>query len=371
MSTIQETDDLIQRFGPQEYIHQEGVLNKLPEILKQRNAKRVLVLHGHRSWAAVSKYWPKLPDVQVSDMLFGGECTREEALRVQQFVGNKFDAIIAVGGGKVLDTVKLLSENWSILEILIPTLASNCACFTPKSIMYDMEGHHIGTARHKKANDVVLVEPQIIAEAPLDYFIAGIGDTLAKWFEIRVRIEQIQEDKRSFPLEQSFYFARICYEQIKKYAVAAVESAKKHQVSHAVQQIIDTIFIASGEVGGLADRFGRSVGAHAFFNASTFFPATKTILHGTSVAYGILVQLMIEQKKNEIDQLFELYKQINLPYTLESLNLSAKRTDELIQIAVQMVKPGSRLLDLPQDLNETVVFRAIQELDLRAHHFSE
>ncbi|PQV90552.1 oxidoreductase, partial [Cronobacter sakazakii] len=33
------------------------------------------------------------------------------------------------------------------------------------------------------ANHLVLVEPEIILRAPAEYLLAGIGDTLAKWYE--------------------------------------------------------------------------------------------------------------------------------------------------------------------------------------------
>lgn len=36
------------------------------------------------------------------------------------------------------------------------------------------------------ANFLVLVEPQIILNAPAEYLLAGIGDTLAKWYEAAV-----------------------------------------------------------------------------------------------------------------------------------------------------------------------------------------
>lgn len=40
------------------------------------------------------------------------------------------------------------------------------------------------------ANFLVLVEPQIILNAPEEYLLAGIGDTLAKWYEAVVLAPQ-------------------------------------------------------------------------------------------------------------------------------------------------------------------------------------
>ncbi len=43
-------------------------------------------------------------------------------------------------------------------------------------------------------------------------------------------------------------------------------------------------------VGGLGDRFTRVAAAHAVHNGLTVLPQTEKFLHGTKVAYGILVQ---------------------------------------------------------------------------------
>ncbi len=34
-----------------------------------------------------------------------------------------------------------------------------------------------------KANDLVLIDPKIILHSPREMMIAGIGDTLAKWYK--------------------------------------------------------------------------------------------------------------------------------------------------------------------------------------------
>ncbi|MDX7527858.1 iron-containing alcohol dehydrogenase, partial [Enterobacter hormaechei] len=40
------------------------------------------------------------------------------------------------------------------------------------------------------ANFLVLVEPEIVLNAPEEYLLAGIGDTLAKWYEAVVLAPQ-------------------------------------------------------------------------------------------------------------------------------------------------------------------------------------
>ena len=49
-------------------------------------------------------------------------------------------------------------------------------------------------------------------------------------------------------------------------------------------------------------------GAHAIHNGLTFIPETHRVLHGQKVAYGILVQLALEGRTDEIAELIPFMK---------------------------------------------------------------
>ncbi len=65
----------------------------------------------------------------------------------------------------------------------IPTIAATCAAWTPLSVWYNDAGQALQFEIFDDANFLVLVEPQIVLNAPAEYLLAGIGDTLAKWYE--------------------------------------------------------------------------------------------------------------------------------------------------------------------------------------------
>ena len=79
-----------------------------------------------------------------------------------------------------MDTAKVVSDRLGNVLINIQTVPLNCAAFTTKSIVYSETHEMIASVREKKPVDVVVLEPELLQNAPLEYLRSGIGDTLAK-----------------------------------------------------------------------------------------------------------------------------------------------------------------------------------------------
>lgn len=58
-------------------------------------------------------------------------------------------------------------------------------------------------------------------------------------------------------------------------------------------------------VGGLGERYTRVAAAHAVHNGLTVLPQTDKFLHGTKVAYGILVQSALLGQDEVLAQLVQ------------------------------------------------------------------
>lgn len=359
--------DILQKFGTQHYYHQENAIRKLPEFLADYHIRHPLVVHGEASWKAAEKYWPEDPEFDYTEFLFAGECSFNEIDRMCAFIAlHEFDGIIGLGGGKVLDTVKGAAAALDLKSVLIPTLPSNCACFTPLSIMYSDEGLHLHTIRHQRSSSLVLVEPQLLAEAPVEHLVSGIGDTLAKWYENRVSFQQLPDEEKTVPVELGQSIAKKCAENIASYGGLAHLAAKQKKANDAFSKILDTIFYLAGLVGGTSAKYGQSAGAHAFFYAHTDLQIEKGIvnqsLHGAVVAYGILVQLSLQQAFDDIAELVPLYQQLSLPSSIKELNIQ-EDADELEKLVNGVLKPGSYIYKINKNLSKSAFIAAIQELE--------
>ncbi|TKC19467.1 iron-containing alcohol dehydrogenase family protein [Robertmurraya kyonggiensis] len=306
--------------APSEYILQEGALNLLESKLLERGLEKVLVVHGKKSWDAAKPYWPLFTKVEYAEHTYSGECSIEEIALVSELVKTEaYDGVIGVGGGKVLDLVKAVCDTTRVQAILIPTLASNCSPWTPISVLYDQSGSFIRYDVYPVCTSLVLIEPNILVAAPVDLFIAGIGDTLAKWYEANVQMAGIEN--KPVPLQISHYTARQCKDLILEHSEEAIKAVQLGILNDAFIKVAETIIMLGGMVGGFGDHYGRIAGAHSIHNGLTIIEETHHTLHGDKVAYGILVQLVLEEKLAEIEELLPFYRGIGLPVSLTELGI--------------------------------------------------
>lgn len=318
-------EDLEVKVGPQLYLYNEGAINEIPKVLAEYRAKRILVVHGTISW---EKAQPRMHFLTNSDYTFiyhqySGECSYQETDNVVKIARkNNIDFIIGVGGGKLSDLVGYSAHILNMNFGLIPTLASSCAPWTPLSVMYKESGESEGKTEHYLRQAAFLItEPSLIIDSPVDYFIAGLADTIAKWYESDLILAQDKYVNEPF-LQMARHTARLCKNQIFENATIAIESMKRKEVTEEFKQLSEIIFAAAGLVGGLGAKYARNAAAHAMHDAiSKYIPECNKYLHGEKVAYGILYQLALEQDWQTIDELIPFYESLELPISLHQMGI--------------------------------------------------
>jgi glycerol dehydrogenase len=117
---------------------------------------------------------------------FGGECTMKECKRISALMKTKgCDAIVSVGGGKGCDTAKAVAFFNKSALIVFSTAASTDAPCSHSAIIYKENGEFDQYFYPTKSPDMVIVDNNIIAEAPVRLLVAGLGDALSTYFEAR------------------------------------------------------------------------------------------------------------------------------------------------------------------------------------------
>ncbi|WP_377887642.1 iron-containing alcohol dehydrogenase family protein [Alkalihalobacillus sp. R86527] len=308
------------RATPGHYQCHKGALDELPARLKEGGFRNIFLIHGEKSWEAARHYIPELSQFHAAFSKYRGECSYTEIER-QAELGRLHDAdlIIGVGGGKVLDVAKAVANELTIETALIPTLASTCAACTPLSVIYTEAGEFERHIVYPRSTHLVLVEPEILLHSPSSFLRAGIGDTLAKWYEARSIIETLPS--RSVPIHFAYLAAKSCRDVLLEHGEQALNDQKEDHLSESFIKVIETNLLTGAMVGGFGDQYGRVAGAHAIHNALTHQPETHSFLHGEKVAYGILAQLALEEKWEEIKELLPFYEFVKLPVSLSALGI--------------------------------------------------
>lgn len=355
--------------GPQRYISAPGAYQAVPDFLHTLKVQRVLFLHGTRSLNAAKSYLPDLgAEFEVIDVLFGGECSYAEINRIKAIADvQQVNALIALGGGKVLDTAKSVATGTQLYTVFIPTLASNCAPWSALSVHYHEDGSHDDFKVYNETANLLLFEPRVILHSPIDYFIAGIADTLAKYYESELIFAQLKSDDYTVALTLSRQSANLCRQVLLDSAIQAVTDMQAGQLTHSWQKVAETVIVTAGTVGGWGDEYARATGAHSIHDALCVFPETVKLLHGHKVGYGILVQLALEHHDDEIVKLLPFYRALELPTNFETLGLGTVDDRHVQQLAAYAADPSTTMHLIPVDTSVEAVAKAIRQVEVITH----
>lgn len=353
---------IVVRAAPQEYICRSGCWGELEGHFERRGISCVLIVHGTASWAAAQPFLPELKTTEVHLHVYGGECTYEERDRIAAAAERcGAGAIVGVGGGKISDLTKSAAASLRLPAILLPTLASTCAAWSSLSVMYDGHGRFVNMDVFPYSNALVLLDPQVIAQSPSVLLVAGIGDTLAKWYEADVIISAMTE--RPIEVELAWYAARKCREVLITDSEAALAALREGKADTALTRVVETIILTAGLVGGFGEDYGRTAGAHSIHDALTALPESHGYQHGHKVAYGVLVQLVLEGKRGEIDNLIPFYEKLGLPLCLNDMGLRHLEPQTLLEIGERATVPGASIHRMPGTIGAGEVAEAIVQLE--------
>jgi len=116
-------------------------------------------------------------------------------------------------------------------------------------------------------------------------------------------------------------------------------------------------------VGGLGERYTRVAAAHAVHNGLTVLPQTDKFLHGTKVAYGILVQSALLGQDAVLSQLVDAFQRFNLPTTLAALEVDIHNRDELDRVIAHTLRPVESIHYLPVTLTPETLRAAFEKVE--------
>ncbi|QQZ63734.1 iron-containing alcohol dehydrogenase family protein [Paenibacillus sonchi] len=353
---------IIVRAAPQEFVCRPDSWGSLEQHLERRGIHRVLVVRGNRSWTAAAPYWPELKETEVHYHVYSGECSYRERDAIAGYASeHQLEAVIAVGGGKITDLVKSAAARLNLPAIILPTLAATCAAWSSLSVMYDERGAFIRFEVFPRSNALVLLDPAVIAASPPELLAAGIGDTLAKWYEADVIIRHLEAPP--VEVELAWDAARKCRENLLRYSSAALAAVRSGELNDALTRTAETIIMVAGLVGGFGEDYGRTAGAHSVHDALTALPETHGLLHGSKVAYGVLVQLALEGNWPEIDGLLPFYEELGLPSSLRAMGLDHLTREELLELGERAAVPEASIHMMPGVITAEAVADAVAELE--------
>lgn len=346
------------RPGANRYASGENILQNLPSYLV--GFKKIAVITGEKSSEAFKKYYRK--ELHYPTYRYDGSSSHENAVELANKIGQA-ELILAIGGGRVIDTAKMTAEELNAELMVIPTLISNCAPFTPIVAVYHPNRTFKAMGFMTRAPFLTLVDSKFLLATPKDYFVAGIGDTLAKWYEIEGITRNLPEDDLSAYVRLGIASAKAIQELLLTDAIPAINALEKGKATAAFSRVTDTIIGLAGETGGFAASFGRSAGAHAIHDGLSYLETTHNQLHGKKVAYGILVQLAHTKDIGEIRKLRAFYQATGLPLKLKDLNVLKTTKEDLSPVTNHAANPNETFNMVDPNISADQIYKAIQVVE--------
>lgn len=299
--------------------------------------KKVVIIGGK---TALSKAKQPILDalkdtrLEVTDVLwYGGDSnyTNINALAANPAV-QAADMVFGVGGGRAVDTSKIVADKVDKPFFSFPTVASNCAPVTAIGVVYNDDKSINGYYYLDHPPVHSFINTEIIVNSPFKLFWAGIGDAMSKEPECLLS----SRGKEMFhTIELGRAISTICSKPLLKYGEKALADMKAHNATFEFEQVVLDIIVSTGLVSNCVthktDYYYNSSVAHLFYNASTILPQiAEKHLHGEVVSFGVLVLLTYDRQFELRDTLAKFYKKCGFPTKLSDLDIDVSEIDKLV-----------------------------------------
>lgn len=348
---------------PGRYVQGDQALNILADEVKRQGNSALVIADKfvfEQSKSAIEQALGQ--DIDYTLEPFSGECCDEEIDRlVKLFEHHSANVIIGIGGGKTLDTAKVVSNKQNCPIIIVPTIASTDAPCSALAVIYSNDGSFKRYEVLPHNPNVVLVYTNIITHAPVRFLVAGMGDAFATWFEAEdCRLKQGANMTGRVGCMSAYALARLCHETLLEYGLLAKQACENNIVTPALEHIVEANTLLSGlgfESGGLA-------AAHAIHNGLTAIPNTHSYYHGEKVAIGLQAMMFLTDRPSAtIDLVFDFCQSVGLPICLADIGMPEPTDEELMQVATRACATGETIHNEPYEITPRRVMHCIKAAD--------
>jgi len=326
--------------------------------------KRALLIGGIKAMdAALSRLKDALidSDLEIVDTIpYGHECTYD----FMDFLAEKakalqVDMIFGMGGGKALDTAKGTAEKVGLPIFTFPTISATCAATSALSVVYRDDGSFESFYFYDRPPRHSFIDLTVISQSPWYYLQAGMGDTIGKFFECHFAA---RGDKLTHSSALGREISNMCYAPLLEYGEQALHDCENHIVSISLEQAVLAIIVSTGLVSMLVlDEYNCAI-AHSVYYGLVLLPGfEEKWLHGNVVAYGVLVQLLVDQNEQEARRLKEFLTKLRIPTTLKEMDVSLDRNT--LQSVLTETVTGPDMEHIPYPVSEEMIYEAMKRAE--------
>lgn len=271
------------------------------------------------------------------------------------------EIVVSFGGGKVVDTGRAAADDLRLPFVCVPTIAASDAPCSALAVIYDDAGRVVRDRFVRRNPDLVLLDTRLIVQAPVRFFVAGIGDALATYYEADAcRRSSAANLCGGRGTALAFEAAKLCRDTLFAHGVQAVSDCRAQRVSADFDATLEATVLLSGigfESGGVA-------AAHAIHHGLADLPSSHGLLHGEKVAIGTLASLFLWPAADEERQrVFRFCRAVGLPTRLADVNVDADDDVALTTVGTRACRAGEIIHNEPYPVDAAMVVAALKAMD--------
>lgn len=327
--------------------------------------KRILLLGGRRALAAGKDRLEaalKGSGLEIVDtQVYGEDCTMANihkwAARAREV---QADMIFGMGGGRALDTAKGAASELDLPLFTFPTIAATCAGMTKLSVIYWENGSLDHFAYAKRPPRHCFMDLEVLAKAPAEYLRAGMGDTIGKFFECHF---SARNDKLEHSSALGREVSNMCYVPLLEHGAKAMKDCQEDKASLALEQAVLAIVVSTGLVSTLVlDLYNGAVAHSTYYGMVTIPGFDETHRHGNVVAYGVLVQLMVDGDREKALEVKGFLQSIGIDTTFREMKVPLDR--ETMAPTLKAIVNAPDMKHIPYPITEDMIFQAMEAVEV-------
>ena len=309
----------------------KGAIKEIINELQSRHFQKILVTTGEDllEFGVATKVTDLLRDAGINFEVYTDIKPNPTIENIKNGVDvcKRFDAqaIVAIGGGSIIDAVKLMANTLDLTYITVPSTLSNDAIYSPIArLLKDGKKQSFGV----KAPLGIIADVNIIKGSPEKLLLAGVGDLVSNASAVK-----------------DWYLAHIDKgESINNFAMALASLSGNSVIPYTFNDIRSSRFIGdlanglviSGLAMVLANSSRPASGAeHMISHAIDDLFPNRSTLHGLQVAWGhLLVERDFRKPENDYEKLMIFFERMKILDEIErNITFSNGEIDQIINRA--------------------------------------
>ena len=304
----------------------EIIKRYIPEVI----GKKALIVTGP---SVVNLFRDKIMEISRdfdnADIHIIKEASLNEAICIsKKTYPEDIEVILGVGGGRVLDTAKYAAHMSKVVYICMATALSTDSLASPFSVL-EIE-RNVRQTLLCRIPTAIIVDTNLVANAPINLIRSGIGDTIAKYtalFDWKLSAKIMNSNVNDF----AYMLAKMSYDSV-------FHCDEKDIKSSEFIKILSRALVMSGLAMEIANSPRPCSGSeHLFAHVIEENYPQISISHGINAALGVIPACIFQGRTP--DKIMQFYHTFGLDFNLEHYGISEEMFTDMWEKAVT-VRPG-------------------------------